>query len=78
MNLDKWNSLDLDTQKAIEAVNEEYFTQVAMGLWDKQNEAALKWAVDEKGMKVIRLPQEEADRWINLIQPVQKRFRGQS
>jgi TRAP-type C4-dicarboxylate transport system substrate-binding protein len=74
MNLDKWNSLDSDTQKAIEAVNEQYFAQAAMGLWDKQNEAALKWAVDEKGMKVIQLPQEEVERWINLIQPVQNEF----
>jgi len=71
MNLDKWDSLTPDVQKAIEKVNEEYFENVAMGLWDKQNEAALKYAVDEKGMKVITLPQDEADRWIALVKPIQ-------
>lgn len=74
MNLDKWNSLSPDTQKAIEKVNEEYFEKVAMGLWDKQNEAALKYAVDEKGMKLLTLQKEEADRWIKTIEPIQGEY----
>jgi len=74
MNLNKWNSLSPDVQKAIEKVNEEYFEKVAMGLWDKQNEAALKWAVETKGMKVITLPKEESDRWIALVKPIQDEY----
>ncbi len=74
MNLDKWNSLDPDIQKAIEAVNQEYFEQVAIGLWDKQNEDALKYAVDEEGMKIITLAPEESDKWISLVQPIQDDF----
>ncbi len=74
MNLDKWNSLDPDIQEAIEAVNDEYFEQVAIGLWDKQNEDALKYAVDEQGMEVITLSQEESDKWIDLVQPIQDEF----
>lgn len=74
MNLNKWNSLSPDIQKAIERVNEEYFKNVAAGLWDKQNEDALKYAVDTKGMKVITLPKEEADKWIALVNPIQDEF----
>jgi len=74
MNLDKWNSLSPDVQKAIEAVNEKYFAEVAMGLWDKQNESALKWAVEEMGQEVITLPEEEAARWISLVKPIQDEF----
>jgi len=74
MNLDKWNSLTPDTQKAIEEVNKKYFEEVAMGLWDKQNESALKWAVEETGMEVIELPQAEAERWISLVKPIQDDF----
>lgn len=74
MNLDKWNSLSPKDQKAIEAVNQKFFEEVAMGLWDKQNEAALKYAVEEKGMKVINLTKEEQDKWINLVKPVQDSF----
>jgi len=74
MNLDKWNSLDPDTQKAIESVNEKYFEQAAMGLWDKQNEDALKWAVQDKGMQVIELPAAETERWIKAIEPIQAEF----
>ncbi|NLK51934.1 MAG: TRAP transporter substrate-binding protein [Syntrophomonadaceae bacterium] len=74
MNLDKWNAISPEDQKAIEKVNEEFFEKVAMGLWDKQNEAALKWAVQEKGMEVINLSEEEQDRWINLVKPIQDEF----
>ncbi|MDD2554143.1 MAG: TRAP transporter substrate-binding protein [Desulfotomaculaceae bacterium] len=74
MNLDKWNSLSPETQQAIEKVNEEYFEKVAMGLWDKQNEAALKYAVDENGMKLLTLQKEEADRWIALVKPIQDEY----
>lgn len=74
INLDKWNSLDPDVQTAIEAVNEEYFEKVAIGLWDKQNEDALKYAIDQQGMEVITLSQEEADKWITLVKPIQDEF----
>ncbi|MDD4334340.1 MAG: TRAP transporter substrate-binding protein [Desulfotomaculaceae bacterium] len=74
MNLDKWNSLSPEIQKAIEKVNEEYFEKVAMGFWDKQNEDALKYAVDEKGMKLLTLPKEEADLWITTITPIQDEY----
>lgn len=74
MNLEKWNSLSPDVQKAIEQVNEKYFEEVAIGLWDKQNESALKYAVEEKGMKVITLPKEEADHWIELVKPIQDEY----
>lgn len=74
MNKDKWSSLSPADQKAIEKVNEEFFDKVAMGLWDKQNEAALNWAVQEKGMQVITLPAAEQEKWIDLTKPIQDEF----
>lgn len=74
MNLDKWNSLDAETQAAIEKVNQEYFEKVAAGLWDEQNEAAMKYAVEEKGMEVIELSPQEAERWIQRVTPIQQEF----
>lgn len=74
MNMDQWNSLSPEVQQAIEEVNEKYFEEVAMGLWDMQNEEALQWAVDETGIEVITLPEEEASRWIELVQPIQDEF----
>ncbi|NLJ76764.1 MAG: TRAP transporter substrate-binding protein [Peptococcaceae bacterium] len=74
MNLDKWHSLSPEIQRAIEQVNEEYFAKVAMGLWDKQNEAALRYAVDEHGMELLTLPKEEADCWISLVEPIQEEY----
>ncbi len=74
MNKDVWNSLPADVQKAIERVNEEYFAKAAAGLWDMQNEAALKWAVGEKGMKTIELPESEVSRWKALVEPIQREY----
>lgn len=74
MNLDKWNSLSPENQKAIEEVNNKFFNEVGAGLWDQQNEPALKWAVDEKGMEVITLPGDEKDKWISLVKPIQDDF----
>ncbi len=74
MNLDKWNSLSPETQKAIEDLNKKFFEEVAICLWDTQNEAALKWAFEEQGMKEIKLSEEEANRWIALVKPIQDEF----
>jgi len=74
MNMEQWNSLSPEVQQAIEEVNENYFEEVAMGLWDMQNEEALQWAVDETGIEVINLPEDEANRWIELVQPIQDEF----
>ncbi|MHB8125230.1 MAG: TRAP transporter substrate-binding protein [Desulfitobacteriaceae bacterium] len=77
INQNKWNSISPKDQKAIEAVNQKFFDEVAMGLWDKQNKAALKYAVDEKGMEVINLAKEEEDKWISLVKPLQDNFVAQ-
>ncbi len=74
MNMEQWNSLSPEVQQAIEEVNGNYFEEVAMGLWDMQNEEALQWAVDETGIEVINLPEDEANRWIELVQPIQDEF----
>ncbi|MGI6120046.1 MAG: TRAP transporter substrate-binding protein [Desulfosporosinus sp.] len=76
MNLDKWNSLDPKDREAIETVNKKFFEEVAINLWDKQNEAALNYAVG-KGMEVITLSEEEQDRWISLVKPIQDNFVAQ-
>lgn len=74
MNLEKWNSLSPENQKAIDDVNKKFFEEVAMGLWDKQNESAFKWAVEEKGMKEIMLSDEESSLWITRVKPIQEEF----
>lgn len=73
MNLDKWNSLDPKDQEAIETVNEQFFNDVAINLWDEQNKSALDYALKE-GMEVITLSDEEQARWISLIEPIQDSY----
>ncbi len=74
INLDTWNSLEPDVQAIIETVSEEYFEQVAMGLWDIQNETALKWAVEETRQEIITLTEQEQQLWMQLIEPIQHEY----
>ena len=74
MNLDAWNSLPPEIQSAIEKVNAAFHDEVAAGLWDKQNESALKFAVEETGMEVFNLSEEETSRWMLLMDPIQQEF----
>jgi len=74
MNTAKWNKISSGDQKKILEINDKFFNEVACGLWDRQNEAAYSYAVNEKGMKVIELAAEEKEAWINLIKPVQDDF----
>jgi TRAP-type transport system periplasmic protein len=74
MNLDVWNSLDEQTQQAITDATATFFEATAIGLWDRQNEEALAWAVDEQGMELITLTEEEAANWISLVEPMQDTY----
>jgi TRAP-type C4-dicarboxylate transport system substrate-binding protein len=74
INKDKWDALGPELQQAINQVNQKYFEEVAVGLWDQQNEAALKWAVEQKGIKVIELSPTESQRWISLVEPIQQEY----
>jgi len=74
MNLDKWNSLPKDLQDTILETTEKFFEETAIGLWDKQNEAALDYAVNEHGMEVIELTDEETALWIEKVKPIQDAF----
>ncbi|UNC93790.1 TRAP transporter substrate-binding protein [Candidatus Contubernalis alkalaceticus] len=74
MNQDTWDSIPPHLQEAIEEVNEKFFEEVAMSLWDVQNESGLKYAVEEEGLEVITLSDEETARWKQKAEPVLEDF----
>jgi TRAP-type C4-dicarboxylate transport system substrate-binding protein len=74
MNTDKWNNIGEEDKQAILEINQKFFDEVACGLWDKQNEEAYSYAVNEKGMEVIELTAEETAIWTDLVKPVQDDF----
>jgi TRAP-type C4-dicarboxylate transport system substrate-binding protein len=74
MNTDEWAKISAKDQQAILEINQKFFDEVACGLWDKQNEAAYSYAVNEKGMEVFELTAEETAIWTDLVKPVQDDF----
>ncbi|MCL2513800.1 MAG: TRAP transporter substrate-binding protein [Oscillospiraceae bacterium] len=74
MNTGKWDKISEEDQKAIQGINQKFFDEVACGLWDKQNEDAYSYAVNEKGMEVFELSDDEMAAWTDLVKPVQDDF----
>ena len=74
VNNDVWDSIDVKDQEAILAVNDEFIENVATSLWDNQNEAALEWAIEEEGIEVFNLSDEQTQEWKNLVKPIQDDF----
>lgn len=74
MNRNAWDRLPEDLQTVIAEVSEQFFQDVAKGLWDVQNEAALTYAVETTGQQVINLTDEETARWTGLVLPIQDEF----
>jgi len=74
MNTNKWEKIDEKDRKTILEINQKFFEEVACGLWDKQNEAAFSYAVNDNKMQVIELSAAEQELWVNLIKPVQNDF----
>jgi len=70
MNKEAWDSIPPHHQEAIEEVNERIHQEVAMGLWDKQNEEALEFALEETGQEEIELSQEEVEIWKEKVRPI--------
>ncbi len=77
INNDTWDSIDPKDQEAILAVNEKFFEEVAMSLWDNQNDAALKWATEEEGIEVFNLSDDEIETWKSMVKPIQDDFVNQ-
>lgn len=74
MNLEVWNSIPVDLQQIVLDTTADFYEEVGIGLWDMQNESAMKFAVDEQGMEVIVLSDEEAALWIDAVSSVQDDF----
>jgi len=74
INSGEWAKISAKDQQAILEVNQKFFDEIACGLWDKQNEAAYTYAVNEKGMVVFELTAEETAIWTDLVRPVQDDF----
>jgi TRAP-type C4-dicarboxylate transport system substrate-binding protein len=69
MNKDVWNSFPKDIQDKINKVNEE-ISSVSGDLFDKINEEGLKFAVEEKGVEVIKLSDAENAKWQEKLKPL--------
>ena len=73
MNLDKWNSLPEDIQKAFLDNSGEEWVVKAAEIWRQIDENGIKVATDA-GNKHIQLTQEETDAFKTVLEPVVDRW----
>ncbi len=62
MNQEKWNSLPEDVQEIIDELGEEMSVYAGKG-FDDHVEKALKWSVEEEDLKILKLSEEETEKW---------------
>lgn len=74
MNLEVWNSFPAEIQEKITEVTERLLDEVGIGLHDEDSAEGLRWSVEEQGMEVIHLSDEERERWIERLLPVQEEY----
>lgn len=72
MNLQKWNSLLPDIQKAITEVSEQY-CEISIGIWEKNQSESLQ-EVKKLGVEVISLSPEENAKWQEIVKPVMQKY----
>ena len=74
MNLEKWNSIPTNIQKIIIETTDTFYNETGIGLWDKQNEAGLSFAINEQEMEIIELSSDEITLWIDKVTSVQDTY----
>jgi len=73
MNLEKWNSLPPDVQKAFDQVNAKW-AERAGNIWDSHMQEGLDYGVKDSGMEVIELSAEETAKWKDLLTPLHDNY----
>jgi TRAP-type C4-dicarboxylate transport system substrate-binding protein len=68
MNMDKWNSLPKDVQRAFEKVSEDWIPKHAQG-WDKADADGRDFTLEQDN-EIIPLSAEEQARWAEAVRPV--------
>ena len=74
MNLDKWNTLPKDLQKAFDSVADEAVSEAGQ-LWTYGDKRGMDYAEGSPGgHELIYLSDEEAARWIALLKPIRDAY----
>ena len=73
MNLRTWNSLPNDIKKVFDDIADETVLKSAE-VFEEDEAVGLKYALDERGMEVIRISKEEEARWKKALKPVQEKW----
>lgn len=68
MNKDKWDSLPVDVQKTIQAINEEWIVKHGKA-WDDSDFEGIKFFL-EQGNEIIGVDKKESQKWEAAVAPI--------
>ena len=68
MNLDKWNSLPPNVQKAFDEVNAGFSLKAAK-IWDSEMVGGIQYGLSQ-GMKIVHMSKADNDKAMELMQPL--------
>jgi len=74
MNKDAWDSLPADLQEIFTETTKEFYAEVMPTLWNRINEGGYNYVKELKEVEVIRLSDEETEKWMSYLPPVQAAY----
>ncbi|SDI27146.1 TRAP-type C4-dicarboxylate transport system, substrate-binding protein [Alteribacillus persepolensis] len=73
MSEDKWNSLPEDVQEEIDKLSLE-MAEWTSAYHDDYVQESLEWSINEHGVEVVSLSEEEKERWDEIIVPLMEEY----
>jgi TRAP-type C4-dicarboxylate transport system substrate-binding protein len=74
MNKDVYNSFPEDLQQAFDEVTEKIWEDLVISFFDVENAKAIEYSIEQSGLEVIELSDEEVERWRNEISFVAEEY----
>jgi TRAP-type C4-dicarboxylate transport system substrate-binding protein len=74
INKDKWESIPADLQQVIEAESQKLHEDIIPNYFDEANAAGLQYGIDESGIEVITLSDEEIQKWIDVLSSYNEKY----
>ena len=74
MNREKWNSFSPADQNIIDGVSGLFLAKLAGKAWYEEDMSSVEKAKKMAGVEIIRLPEEELQRWRVEVQPIRDKW----
>lgn len=74
INKEKWESIPAELQAVMEEEIQKLHEEIIPTYFDQANEDGLQYGIDESGMEVINLPEDELQKWLEVLSSYNQKY----